>query len=233
MTDRDQEMSEHRDCGADAAASALGALEPAEAEAFRRHLDSCVVCRDEVSAFNAVADVLPLAAPPQPVPRSLKRHVMAAVKAEQRAADAPQRRRSSWLGALPRPVLATVATGLAVIVAVIATSLGGPGQPTRVIHASTSWSGTSAVLRVTDQRGELVVQRMPAPPAGKVYEVWLGRSSRPPAPTNALFSVTASGAGSVDVPGSLRGVNQVMVTPEPAGGSKVPTHAPVLVANLS
>ena len=37
-------MSENRDCGADAAAYVLGALEPAEAEAFRRHMTSCVVC---------------------------------------------------------------------------------------------------------------------------------------------------------------------------------------------
>jgi anti-sigma-K factor RskA len=233
MTDREQGVPGHRDCGADAAACALGALEPAEAEAFRHHLESCVVCRDELIAFNAVVDVLPLTAPPQPVPRSLKRHVMAEVKADQRAARTTQRRRSPWLAAFPRPVLATAGATLAVILAVIAITLGGQGGQTRVIRASTSWSGTSAVLRVTGQRGELVVQRMPAPPAGKVYEVWLGRRSRPPAPTTALFSVTATGAGSVDVPGSLRGVSQVMVTPEPAGGSKAPTHAPVLVANLS
>jgi anti-sigma factor RsiW len=76
MTDRES-MSEHRDCGADAAAYVLGALDHEEAEAFRVHLASCAVCRDEVSAFQAVADALPLLAPPQPIPRSLKRHVMA------------------------------------------------------------------------------------------------------------------------------------------------------------
>ena len=61
-------MSEKQDCGADAAAYVLGALEPAEAESFRAHLATCVVCRDEVSAFQEVADLLPLIAPPQPVP---------------------------------------------------------------------------------------------------------------------------------------------------------------------
>jgi hypothetical protein len=51
-------------------------------------------------------------------------------------------------------------------------------------------------------------------------------------PTSALFSTTAAGSGTVDVPGNLHGVTLVMVTPEPAGGSKVPTHPPVLVAQL-
>jgi hypothetical protein len=48
-----------------------------------------------------------------------------------------------------------------------------------------------------------------------------------------LFSVTRSGDSDVEVPGSLRGVSAVLVTPEPAGGSKAPTHAPVITAPLS
>jgi hypothetical protein len=48
-----------------------------------------------------------------------------------------------------------------------------------------------------------------------------------------LFSVTSSGAGDVDVPGSLRGIVRIMVTPEPAGGTTVPTHPAVLTAQLT
>ena len=88
-------------------------------------------------------------------------------------------------------------------------------------------------MHVTDGRGELVVRKMPAAPATKVYEVWLQRGSARPQPTTALFIPTASGSGSVDVPGDLHGVSRVMVTPEPAGGSPAPTHAPVLIARLS
>ncbi len=82
-------------------------------------------------------------------------------------------------------------------------------------------------------RGELVVQHFTPPPSGKIYEVWLVRGKRAPQPTNALFDVNADGNGDVDVPGSLKGVDQVLVTPEPAGGSKVPTHTPVIAAQLS
>ncbi len=69
---------------------------------------------------------------------------------------------------------------------------------------------------------------MPQPPLGEIYEVWLARTSASPQPTDALFGVTNSGSGSVNVPGSLRGVREVMVTREPLGGSSHPTSAPLL-----
>jgi anti-sigma-K factor RskA len=221
-----------RDCGADAAAYVLGALEPGEAEAFRRHLATCAVCRDEVNEFRAVVSALPLAAPPHPAPRSLKRHVMAGVRAAQRGQGAPAPRSRRRRVALRRPALA-IAAGLAVVLAAFAFAGGFAGTSTRVIHASLVWKSASAVLQISGGHGELVVHRMPPPPAGKVYEVWVQHRTQPPSPTNALFSVTASGSGTVGVPGSLRGVSQVMVTPEPAGGSKVPTHPAVLVARLA
>jgi hypothetical protein len=70
---------------------------------------------------------------------------------------------------------------------------------------------------------------LPPPPAGRIYEVWLRQGSTAPAPTSALFSVTANGAATVDVPGDLRGISQVLVTQEPAGASRVSTHRPVIV----
>ena len=43
---------------------------------------------------------------------------------------------------------------------------------------------------------------MPAPPPGRIYEVWLERGTQAPQPTDVLFSVTHSGGGSVGVPGT-------------------------------
>ncbi len=237
MSDLD-ETTRPQGCSGDAAAYVLGALDGQEATAFVRHAQTCVVCRDELAELTAVADVLPLAAPPHSFPRALKRRVMAEVKADQRAGTrAPEsarpmvrRRASLW----PRPAFAggLAAVAAAAVAAVII--LGSGGTNTKIIHASTSWSGGSATLHVTDGHAELIVDRAPAPPAGEVYEVWLKHPSSPtPSPTNALFTPTSSGAGSVDVPGNLHGVKQVMVTVEPAGGSKVPTHPPVVVANLA
>ena len=58
----------HPPCG-DAAAYALGALEPDETEAFRSHLADCSVCREELASFQSVAEALPTAVEQYPAPR--------------------------------------------------------------------------------------------------------------------------------------------------------------------
>jgi anti-sigma-K factor RskA len=228
-----------RHCGADAAAYVLGALEPDEAEAFRRHMAGCVVCRDEVAAFQQVVDALPMAPAQHTAPKGLRRRVLGQVRAEQEQADAhapsrgPTRVRAARR--LSRPVLAA-ATGLAVVVAlVVGLELGSSGSSnTRLIAATVSGSPGSAQLRVTGRRGELIVRSFPQPAPGHIYEVWELRSgARVPSPTRTLFSVNSSGAGDVGVAGDLKGVNKVLVTQEPAGGSRVPTRAPVIVASLA
>jgi hypothetical protein len=67
------------------------------------------------------------------------------------------------------------------------------------------------------------------PPRGRVYQVWLKRGSKAPEPTDALFTVR-DGHGLVEVPGSVKGVDQIMVTSEPPGGSAAPTSKPVISA---
>jgi len=226
----DDRLPPTHDCGADAAAYALGALDPAAAEAFRAHLETCIVCRDELAAFQQVVSVLPMGAVRHSAPRRLKRNLMRAVHEEPKQAPQgtrPRRRRwLSWSFA-PRP-----AAALGLLLVVIVAGLGGlelasnGGPGTRVIPASVG----VAELRLTGDRGELIVNRLPAPRPGHIYEVWLQRAHHSPVPTSALFSVTAAGTGDVDVPGSLSGVSRVLVTQEPAGGSRVPTTAPVIVA---
>jgi len=219
-------MSEPHDCGGDAGAYVLGALEPREAERFRRHLETCDACRDEVAHLEQVTEKLPLAAP-QLRPRSaLKRRVMAEVRADR----GKSRRGHSNRVLVRRSVLAgglALLAALAVLTGVQALSPGG-GPAVRVYSATVG----DAQLRVTSGHGELVVDRLPQPTGNRIYEVWLKRRHSPPVPTKALFSVTSGGQGDVDVPGDLRGVTEVLVTEEPAGGTVVPTSAPVIVAPL-
>jgi hypothetical protein len=47
-----------------------------------------------------------------------------------------------------------------------------------------------------------------------------------------VFSRTASGEDDVDMPATVRGVDRPMVTPQPAGASRVPTHPAVISARL-
>jgi anti-sigma-K factor RskA len=222
-------------CGQDAAAYVLGALGSEEAAAFRHHMAGCVVCRDEVAALQVVADALPMTAPQLAAPSNLKRRLMAEVQAESKIkrAGAPRRARLAWPTARrPALVVGALLAAMAVTLGVVELGSGGSGSPT-LVRASVPGGTGSAVLRLTGGHGELTVQHMPAPPVGRIYEVWLKRRGQPPSPTSALFSVTTAGNGAVDVPGNLRGVTEVLVTPEPLGGSPVPTRAPVILAQLS
>jgi Anti-sigma-K factor rskA len=110
-------------------------------------------------------------------------------------------------------------------VLVLAFNSGGH-TPTR---RSPPQPGGRASLREVGDRAELLVSEMPEPPVGEVYELWVLRPGSSPQPTDALFTVTRAGAGTVDVPGGVgHGIREVMVTREPLGGSAIPTSPPVL-----
>jgi anti-sigma-K factor RskA len=234
MSNEDQ-IRPDRECGGDVAAYALGALDPAEAEAFRAHLEACAVCRDELAAFREVVDALPLSAPAHRAPATLRRRVLREVGVAAAPAHAGRRRTSPLGGSRrlrPLRPLAVAAVVL-VVVAIAALRLGlGSGPPYKVIDAQVTGRGT-AELRLSSGHGQLILHNFAPPPPGEIYEVWTKRAHQPPRPTSALFSVTTSGAGDVAVPGSLHRVAIVMVTPEPQGGSRVPTHPPVLSVPLS
>lgn len=231
----------HFECGqvVDAAPYVLGALE--DGEGYREHLEECATCRAEVSHLQLAVDTLPTSVPQVAAPEALRARVLATVRSEAellRAAGSevdrptrrPTRRRT------PRVSLAGAGFALAACVAVavaIAVSVNST-SPERVTEAQVqNLPGAHASLHQVDNRAELVVSGMPEPPLGKVYEVWLRRGSATVAPTDALFSVTSRGSGSVAVPGNLHGVREVLVTSEPQGGSAHPTSTPVLRVALS
>jgi hypothetical protein len=133
---------------------------------------------------------------------------------------APTRFPLAWGGAL-------AAGAVAVIVAIVLVSSGSSG--TRTIQASVG----SAQLHIAGGRADLVVHRLPALPAGRIYEMWVQRGNAAPTPTGTLFSTRADGSANVGVPGSLNGVSRVMVTQESSGGTLAPTSAPLIIAPVT
>jgi anti-sigma factor RsiW len=227
-------MQRTDDCGANAAAYVLGALDPEEAGAFKRHLETCIVCRDEVETLRQVADVLPMAAPQHPAPRALRRRVMAEVHDDARARKREHQRLRrpgfvAGFSGLRAPAFAAAAACIVAVAAFAGVELTGGSGSTHVYAASLG----DAQVRIVGGHAELIVHRLAQPSAGHIYEVWLKRGTGQPAPTKALFSVTSTGDGDVDVPGDLHGVSTVMVTQEPDGGTQVPTTSPVIVAPLT
>jgi anti-sigma-K factor RskA len=237
MSEETQRVDNHG-CGGNAAPYVLGALTPAEHEAFAEHLSSCAVCREEVASLQMVAASLPATAPQLSAPRKLKRRVMSEVRADARA-DRPgsaASARAALTSAKRRPLLAGLALGAAAVAAalafVIAGGSGSSGSGSRVIRAQVSPAGSSASLLTSHGHAQLTLTNMPQARAGRVYEVWVERSG-PPAPTDALFTVSSHGSATVAVPGAIAGVTAVLVTSEPLGGSRVPTSAPVIIAKLA
>ena len=225
----------------DAGAYVLGALQEHEVESYRTHLAACATCREEVAHLQEVADSLAIAVPRTPAPGDLRARLMTVVRGEAELlraagheADRPARARSIWRWRLIPTLAATGALAAGVLIGALAVNPGS-GQQTRVIQAMVlppAGHSATAALHKVDSHVELDVTGMPAPALGRIYEVWLKRGSQPPEPTDALFSVTGQGNGTVGVPGDLRGVNTVMVTEEPLGGSLKPTHSPVIVASV-
>lgn len=214
-------------CGEDVAAYALGALAPEEARRFERHLADCDLCRTDLAALSPAVETLPETVEPAEPPAELRKRIMSVVEAEakerRRAERAPAER--PWWRARMLPAFAAAAA--AVIIATVVVT--GADDRSRSIQAVVNPPGAQAELRMDDGRGTLVVEGMPAAPDGRVYQVWKQHRNGPPQPTDALFTPTSAGDASVAVPGSMDGVEQVLVSTEPRGGSRRPTTAARIV----
>jgi anti-sigma-K factor RskA len=233
-------MSEHARWNETAAAYVLGAMAVAEREEFEEHLSTCEICREEVEELQPAADALPMASPLMAPPPELKDRIMAEVEREAEllgaagaGADRPERterrRRGSWLSGWR---LAPVAAAVLIAGVLVGVSLSG-GSDARTISANVEMPGASAELHVQGDQGMLVAENLPAPPEGRVYEVWLmHEGADAPAPTSVLFMPRGDGSAEAAIP-SVKGVSQVLVTDEPHGGVDEPSGNLLLSADLS
>ena len=237
-------MSDHGQWTDAVGAYLLGALEPEERERFEAHMAGCPACRRDVDDLRVAVDALPVSVQPIPAPAALKQRIMAVVDQEaqllaaagrpahdpERARARPERRRWFLGGRLLRPGVA-LACALALLAAGAAAGvvLSG-GDDARTVVAESRPRGADVRLEIRDEGSMLVAERMPAPPPGRIYQVWLKRPGSDPEPTSVLWSTRSDGSAEVAVPGSLEGVEAVLVTDEPPGGSDAPSKAPVITA---
>ena len=190
-----------------------------------------------MSAVRAEAEVLKAAGPEADVVArgpTAPEEAAAPAQRERKPRDQPWWRRP-FLSLRPVPAAFAAAGILALGIAVGAlVSGGGPSEHTvQAQVVAPAAPGARAALTVTGDRATLDVRNFPSPPSGRVYQVWLKRPGRAaPEPTNALFDVR-DGTATVDVPGGVKGVDQVLVTAEPNGGSAAPTRPPVVIAQAA
>jgi anti-sigma-K factor RskA len=223
----------------------LGALPEDEHGRFVDHLVTCDECRERVVDLQIAADALPLTAVQIAPPPELESRIMAIVRSEAdllsaagARADAPPStkptRRPWWRWTLlsAHPLPAAVAASMLIALGVVVGILLSGGNDTRTVQGTVQIASAPAArasLQLTNDATKLSVRHMPPPPSGKVYQVWLKRPAQDPQPTKALFGVDSHGDADVEVQrGKLKGVDQVLVTAEPDGGSMKPTSNPVI-----
>ncbi|HUB99745.1 MAG TPA: anti-sigma factor [Solirubrobacterales bacterium] len=227
-------MSEHDRWSEDLAAYALGALDPERAAELERHAESCERCRSEIRWLMPAVDALAEAVPRQAPPPALRQRLMAEVRADARAAGVEtasgglrERLAGIRIGSLTWKPLAGLAAVVLVVAAIAGYEVGngGGGGGNASTYASPPSSPIAAHVVSADGSGEIHLADVKPLPENRVLEAWVRRDGEVEA-VKALFVPDREGNASTML-GSMRGVDLVMVTTEPAGGSKSPTGAPI------
>jgi anti-sigma-K factor RskA len=223
-------------------AYALDALSPEEAAEFRRHLDGCQACRDEVRELQRAAARMGGAQAATP-PADLKTRILAAaertpqeppVRATRPSSPAaPEKSRRRWPVWLAAAAAAVVIAGGGVI-GLQAIQEDEPTLPVAVSQVFEADDARTATVRtenggkltvgVSPSRNEMAVDTrdLPELDGDRVYQLW------------AVHGEDMVNVGVLDDPdeGAAMGMPEedttVAVTVEPDGGSEQPTSSPIV-----
>ena len=227
MSSREENLGCER--SVDAAPYVLGAL--ADADSYREHLGECASCRAEVAELQLVVDTLPRAsrrsAPRRPCakacsPRSARRPSCSRRRAAAARSREPAPRGGGRCACRSRAGLAIARDRRRCAVA-ITVGLRSVTQERVSTGAGSREHPRRARVPAPERQSRRTRCLGHAATAGRRHLRGVAGSQRAsPQPTDALFGVTSSGSGSVNVPGNLHGVHEVMVTREPQGGTLTP-----------
>ena len=107
----------------------------------------------------------------------------------------------------------------------------GPPLAQRVFTSPPTVGNTEAAMVVTGHSGTLKVTNLKKLDDDEVYQAWIQRGQSIE-PTESLFTPNKQGIATTSIP-DLNGVDVVMVSAEPKGGSEQPTSAPIIAIELS
>jgi len=224
--------SDHNRWSEDLAAYMLGALEGDEATAYERHLEGCERCQEEMRWLEPAVQTLPESVERAEPTKQLRESLMAEVRADVREAEsrsAPARPRRKWF---LRPAIGFAVVAL-LVAGVVGYEVGKDG--------SDEGGGGSTIVRQVDgltvkmvqegESGTLQLEGVGQLPSQKVLEAWVERDGQVEA-VPALFVPDRHGHAETTI-ADMTGVDTVMVTEEPPGGSEAPTGKPIMTMSLN
>jgi anti-sigma-K factor RskA len=229
--------------------------DPAERDRFERHMHRCQQCAAEVRDLTATATRLAFAAS-RPPPPELRSHVLTAVaetrqlsptvelgRARARHAGRSQTGRAALIPFGFAAGCAAVAIVLLIVLissrnqldqvrarnTAITSVLSAPDS--RSVTYPTSAGGHMTIVYSLRRHAMIFTSRgLPAPPPGKVYELWLIGPPRV-RPAGLLGAGQTGRAGPIVTTGVTRG-DRFGMTVEPAGGTSTPTTPSIIVIPL-
>ena len=231
-------------------AYAADALTGAELAQFEKHLGQCPSCAEEVRGLRETAARLGIATSIVPPP-AMRRQVLEAASRTRQLAPAGRRLLDSGAprrrARLRRPLSAVAVTAMAAAIVVlaflqagaqhrleqaqsanqaVAAVLAAPGA--RIVTSGTTVGGTvTAVVSVRDHEAVITAAGMPAPPASRVYQLWLISVSG--ARSAGLMPASSTGSTPPVLTADIQPGDHLGITIEPAGGSARPTTTPVVL----
>ena len=238
---------DHAGWAEDMASYCLGALEPGEAAKLERHLAGCERCRSQLRWFGPAVDVLPQSVERREPPPELRTRLLAQVRAEAAehapgvgVADEPGlgSRLREWLGSpgsrrLPLRPLAGFAAALLIVGVIAGYAIGIDGSSERgggdTVVTGQPPGVVAEVVREGDG-GTLRLDNVRRLPDERVLQAWVQRDGDV-TPVPALFVPDHDGRATTTIE-DMSGVERVMVTTEPPGGSESPTSAPIAAVSI-
>lgn len=205
----------------------LGALEPAEMEAMRRHLESCPRCareERELSGLPSLLDEIDPADVPPPV---------LAAEVEERVLDRFVRERAEpRVARLRRPrVRAALAAGALVAALLVAVILLLPGEEESAVYATAELRGTagSADAELTTVPAGTQVSLEASGLRGGAYELWCVRSDGRWV-SGGTFRASAGGEAAAELTAAVSpgDYHRIVITRRPAATERGMRGKPLL-----
>jgi anti-sigma-K factor RskA len=229
-------------------AYALGCLDKAELVDIEEHLAVCESCRQELKAYQKLADQLPFALAQTTPPPTVKDKLMerlAARKADRK--DSAAEKPASWWerlsASLQSRAPAWALASLVIVLLLVSSNLYlwrqvsqlKPGELPMIALQSSGVAPRAAGTIVVSRdgaRGALVVDGLKSLGASQQYQLWLIKGGL--RTNGGVFSVDEGGYATfyVESPKPLSSYDSIGVTIEPAGGSPAPTGDKVLGGKL-